>query len=969
MAKKTAQVDVKVTGARSIQDIEQELQAVNDQLKSMDVNSQAFKEMSVQAQNLDSELQNVNKQLSFISPAEQADGFLKMGEGILGSVAAVQGLSAAFGGNTEKMEETIKKLVGLVAAMDGVRKVSEALQKENLEKLKRGFQSVGNFAQKGFGAVSKSLEGATKSFGNYVGATQKGVKLMNTALTGFVITAILVALTLAIQAVIKNWDKLVAIFSKSKAEANAAADAIEKITKNLDKLDQQMGLVNTSLDKGVKTLQEIAELNNEDLFLNSGLLKLNNELKTLESELLTLRKGSQEYLQKEVEIAEKRAEQQAELIRTSAIEYKLFKDRATAVADLEFIEQSVYDLMKSRGKLQEELSIQQDKYNAAVKELNRLEDEGARPKKIKQQQELVDKYADAVKRVQDSQNRLNESIEATTQIWLDLSNNTPLNTLVDQYAVLQNQIEDANTELKDFINQQASDKLAAGITELNLKTELQIKLLGLQGGKEEDILYLQMKNNEEAIKMYEAKQKAFGLTVAEGQAYQKLVNQTEELKLTQDNMTEKRRQELDALLLSNKEIEKSLTFEKQKQKVNEDYLAGLINEEDQKVELLQITVKELQADKQLLQIKRQQLEAQAERTTDSKELEKIQLELNKNELDQLKIDGQIQAAWLGIKSTVEGTVDETKTWGEALGEFMETYINETVAELQNLIDAGFDLYNAKREETISQAELEIEKQQEVADNAAELAKQLYEDEKGYAKDKIGLEALLADANAERYAEIQAEIDRTSALEAKAAQDKQVQLDKEKEALAAVELQNKKIAYAEYEIQLANAKQTAIQTAISGALAIVNALASPFPLNIALPIIIGAATAVQIAAAAKRVKTLEAAAPPKAAEGGLLQGASHAAGGIPIEAEGGEYIINKKSTSAFLPLIEAINNSGRPKYADGGQVVANQKVDTNNLIDYDQLAAAVLRGIQPVVSVVEITDKQNRVRVIESNASL
>jgi len=45
------------------------------------------------------------------------------------------------------------------------------------------------------------------------------------------------------------------------------------------------------------------------------------------------------------------------------------------------------------------------------------------------------------------------------------------------------------------------------------------------------------------------------------------------------------------------------------------------------------------------------------------------------------------------------------------------------------------------------------------------------------------------------------------------------------------------------------------------------------------------------------------------EGGLLSGPSHSQGGIPIEAEGGEYIVRKESvTSQTLPILETINRS-------------------------------------------------------------
>ena len=59
-----------------------------------------------------------------------------------------------------------------------------------------------------------------------------------------------------------------------------------------------------------------------------------------------------------------------------------------------------------------------------------------------------------------------------------------------------------------------------------------------------------------------------------------------------------------------------------------------------------------------------------------------------------------------------------------------------------------------------------------------------------------------------------------------------------------------------------------------------------------------------------------------AKGGLLDGPSHAQGGIKTsfgELEGGEYVINKRSTASFLPLLTAINSTGNRKYQEGGMM--------------------------------------------------
>lgn len=95
---------------------------------------------------------------------------------------------------------------------------------------------------------------------------------------------------------------------------------------------------------------------------------------------------------------------------------------------------------------------------------------------------------------------------------------------------------------------------------------------------------------------------------------------------------------------------------------------------------------------------------------------------------------------------------------------------------------------------------------------------------------------------------------------------------------------------------------------------------------------------------------------KLAKGDILLGPSHDHGGIPFtvdgmpgfEAEGGEAIINKKSTSMFRPLLSWINQlGGGKKFATGG--IPNSFGISNSLsigsaskmlIDYDMLAGKI-----------------------------
>lgn len=107
--------------------------------------------------------------------------------------------------------------------------------------------------------------------------------------------------------------------------------------------------------------------------------------------------------------------------------------------------------------------------------------------------------------------------------------------------------------------------------------------------------------------------------------------------------------------------------------------------------------------------------------------------------------------------------------------------------------------------------------------------------------------------------------------------------------------------------------------------------------------------------------------PEAARGGLIQGLSHAAGGTIIEAERGEAIINKYSTSQFAPLLSAINEAGggvpfaRP-FSDGGFTQREyQRQSPGAGVTQAGMAAAMSEAMakQPVYVAVEDINKADK----------
>lgn len=156
-------------------------------------------------------------------------------------------------------------------------------------------------------------------------------------------------------------------------------------------------------------------------------------------------------------------------------------------------------------------------------------------------------------------------------------------------------------------------------------------------------------------------------------------------------------------------------------------------------------------------------------------------------------------------------------------------------------------------------------------------------------------------------------------------------------------------------------QTTIDT-YKSATAAYSALAG---ITIVGPVLGALAAAAAVAAGLSNVKKIASQKAPTASRaergmrvprwGTLLRGKSHKQGGIPIEAEGGEAIINKKSTSMFPGLLSAINvaGGGIPLAARGAVVgnVASSNAniqsriltDANNSAMSEMVADAVRQG--------------------------
>lgn len=161
----------------------------------------------------------------------------------------------------------------------------------------------------------------------------------------------------------------------------------------------------------------------------------------------------------------------------------------------------------------------------------------------------------------------------------------------------------------------------------------------------------------------------------------------------------------------------------------------------------------------------------------------------------------------------------------------------------------------------------------------------------------------------------------------------------------------------------------ISQAISnGAIAVTKTLANlGFPLGAIAAVGVAAQTAIQVATIKSQ----------KFEKGGIISGASHADGGVPIqggraEVEGGEVIINKRSSAMFRNELSMINQAGGGvKFAKGGVLSGGTNpADNSNTMtaQLERLIAASEKPTRAIVSETEITDSQNRINNIENRSS-
>lgn len=299
--------------------------------------------------------------------------------------------------------------------------------------------------------------------------------------------------------------------------------------------------------------------------------------------------------------------------------------------------------------------------------------------------------------------------------------------------------------------------------------------------------------------------------------------------------------------------------------------------------------------------------------------------------------------------------------------------------VQMIGQAANQILSSLSEITQNQYQAQIDEQQKYIEKYEEMLDEQREITQKYADDVNNIEDELKTARGDRRQQLIDNLNAEMAAQrASLAQEKKIEKEKER-----AEERKKKL---EHDQAVAKKKMDLAQAYINAAMAVSMAAVNKWPIP-AIPMmaLAAAAGAAQIAAVASQNI-------PSYGDGGVIQGKSHAQGGVKVlggraEVEGGEFITNKVTTSRNVELLEYVNSkkkrinlddmiefyggnvrksvsSASPKYkfAEGG-VIPTLRTD----IDINDRLVNVMEDYanrQVVVSVVDINDRQAAVREVE-----
>jgi len=978
MAASTRTFTIRINGVdqaiNSVNELEDNVRQLEEDLNSAQLGTAAFEQLRSELVAASGQLEEFRQSAAPITSSQIADGFLKMGEAAAGAIGLIGTGLIAFGASSEDVEKVQAKLQAVTATLESVKLVTEALNSENVRGINLALQSAQAWVQTGTAAQAATTAGSTGLRGLGRNFINFGKTLLSNPI--FLIAAVITG----ILAATGNLEKTLKVVGSTLAQVfEPFGDILKKIGKDFKPLIDaaieflppliQISTISSRIFlPAMKLLVPVIDaLSGAIDYLSNGISFLAKEFtntvamvtdfigitdssKKAEEDFNDTIEASIAY-QKDYEESlgrTNRAKERAlEVLKASgasaktvnAAELDLLKTKRDQVkAELDY-GIAIYERIKAAGKLGEITKEQSD----ALIALNQKYLDSANEVVVKENEistERKQSAADRAKENQDAIDALKAQIAERlklSEIGLGLENlDKDLQDLegklkkVDQTniaGILEAQaIQEKTVEVRKSILKQNADNAVEKEKEIsaNLKAELDKRTFaGEEGAKEKAKL-------EKDI----ADGLAHNLEVIQSNLNQDKQKLDDDYANTVKGNSEK------IVGYTNDQVKKQIDLEKAKlegvQASNDRIVEDESKTADERIDATirssqaQLDIINKNADQQLIGLKE-----------GSDEYEAV-IERRNNSIVALeeKTKDKIQAIEDADKAArLKKNIDFANQVGEAIGQAVQI-AQQIIASIAAEVDAR-----------IEETKGRISELQTIQDDLT--AKQ------------NALEDELQSARGQRAEDLLAQIDAASAARSAAAK-------KEQEQNAILAAQEEKKA----RLAKASAIATAIQTTVQAGLAV----ATAFTVNAAYPIVGVISALAFVAALVGSIASIKNAA--KFEKGGMVGGKLHKDGGTLIEAEKGEFVVNRKAAAANLSLLKEINSgeskSLARKYEAGGLVGINDETfnainsnSTSNLsMKIDQMNSAMIElANRPIyTAITDINDGTKRVTKITDSVS-
>lgn len=1030
MARKKVFIDIQLNGQQSISELEAALAEINNELRNVEVGSDAFNELGEKARRAQGQLNEINEELAPISSQQRLESFKKLGDGLAGAFQIGGAAALLFG---EQTQEQFQKIVGgvgaVVVAIDGFKKVAEAASAENIRALRSLIQ--------GWRATATAATGA------------------GTAMRTALISTGIGALVAGVGLLIANWDRLMSISSDRRLE--------EEAEKEKELLDIENERLNSAI--------ELARINNNQ----SEIIRLQNELyKNQIKQIRTVEREARMSAMEQEANARQRKESLQEL-DDMANDRLISQEKYNRLTDEEKEfwddhEKTLSKIIRVMGVLHTAGATEW-----GIRPLAEWIEEGRMEKALNNQIESIDELIRSYEDVLSVNLRIEElNQQATIQPQIE-ETEKQLTLLENELGVLeaqgnksievgrvQQQIVNENIKLLNLQAQASGNLTDENVTRLNkINLELDgyreiLNQLKIRGEYEDEYGNIIDENNinlglfaTNMEKLLTERQTILenaivlegNLTAEQQRQLEVLINQRLVLDEQQRQREEKIGNELEALTLSrdlfgslelirnsftdsNIELERRNTFlqldtdylqqqvdlleevettleteienleaveelkrqiiindieilNNQNQQLNnqksememinavlDSQLASLELDESiarEKYEQAQTEEAKLSALQELFNIEQEIVDVNGNILSNKEAIANIDNELLVNGAEMGDLMGLIETSYTKVKertAEVNDLLNVQTSNMQKLVDFVSKY-GEEIQATQDLIFNSISLVDALFSRVAEKRKQELEQWKE--DNV-EALNEIRDTEKQLADRKKTLNDLLADAEGRRYDMIKAELAEIAAQEEANAQAEEEYKRKEAEMQHEIDM-------AEYRAAQFRKAQAIVDIILATALAVTRALP-----NLLLSGLVGGIGLTQLGIAAAQPLPPKPEA-PQLRVGGWLEGDSHAMAsqGIPIIAEDQEFVVNKHAARRYGGLLEKLNNSTKPKMAEGGSVGATPNtVDESDLINYNALFSVVDKAIKnnpKFVSVKEVREVERTINVVESRTSI